>query len=175
MVGLERGTVELREYDPAWKRRYEAEVERLVSVVGDRLLDFEHVGSTAVEGLAAKPILDLVAVVDDLGDADDLIPVLEAEGYEHRPNDGVPDRLFFAKGPRTNRTHYLSVCERGSDPYREQVAFRDYLRDHPEVAAEYESLKRDLADAHADDRDAYTAGKEAFVERVLERALDPAN
>lgn len=176
MVGLERGTVELREYRPEWKRRYEAEVEQLEAVAGDRLLDFEHVGSTAVEGLAAKPILDLVAVVDDLDDADDLIPVLEAEGYEHRPNDGVPDRLFFAKGPRTNRTHYLSVCERESECYREQVAFRDYLRDHPEVAAEYESLKRDLAAAHADDRDAYTAGKEAFVERVLERALDdPAN
>ncbi|MFC7080444.1 GrpB family protein [Halorussus caseinilyticus] len=115
MVGLERGTVEIRSYRPEWGRHYEAEVERLQSVAGERLLDFEHIGSTAVEGLAAKPVIDL---------------------------------------------------------YREKLAFRDYLRDHPEVAAEYEELKRELADGHADDRDAYTAKKGEFVERVLADALD---
>ncbi|USZ68311.1 GrpB family protein [Halorussus salilacus] len=172
MVGLERGTVELREHDPAWTRRYEAEVERLQSVAGDRLRAFEHVGSTAVEGLAAKPVIDLVGTVDSLDDATDLVGVLESHGYEYRPNDEVPDRLFFARGPRSNRTHYLSICERESDTYREQVAFRDYLRENPEAAAEYEALKRDLADAHPDDRAAYTAGKSAFVERALQRALD---
>lgn len=171
-VGLKRGTVELRRYRPEWKRRYEAEVERLRSIAGDRLLDFEHVGSTAVEGLAAKPIVDLLAAVENLDEATDLVAVLEAHGYEYRPNDGVAGRLFLAKGPRSNRTHYLSLCERGNEYYRETVAFRDYLRNHPEAAAEYETLKRELADAHADDRDAYTAKKGEFVERVLAEALD---
>lgn len=170
-VGLERGTVELRPHRPEWERRYEAEVERLRAVAGDRLLDFEHVGSTAVEGLAAKPIIDLLAVVADLDAAADLAPVLEAHGYEYRPNDGVGGRLFFAKGPRTDRTHYLSLCERDGECYRETVAFRDYLRENPEVAAEYESLKRELAADHPDDRDAYTAKKGEFVERVLAEAL----
>ncbi|WP_135854584.1 GrpB family protein [Halorussus salinus] len=172
MVGLERGTVELSPYCPEWKRRYEAEVERLRSVASDRLLDFEHVGSTAVEGLAAKPVIDLLAVVGSLDEAADLVTTLEAHGYEYRPEDGVADRLFFAKGPRTNRTHYLSLCERDSECYREAIAFRDHLRANAEVAAEYEARKRELADAHPDDRDAYTAAKTEFVERVLADALD---
>lgn len=172
MVGVKRGTVELSPYQPEWKRRYEAEVERLQSVAGDRLHDFEHVGSTAVEGLAAKPIIDMLAVVEDAADAAALVPVLEERGYEHRPNDGVPDREFLAKGPRANRTHYLSLVERDGDRYREQVAFRDYLRSHSGVAAEYAELKRTLAEEYPDDRSAYTQRKGAFVERVLERALD---
>ncbi|UPV99815.1 GrpB family protein [Halorussus gelatinilyticus] len=171
MVGLERGTVELYPSDPEWRRHYEAEVRRLDAVAGDRLLEYEHVGSTAVEGLAAKPIIDLLAVVPDLDTARDLVPVLEAHGYEHRPNDDVPGRLFFAKGPRTDRTHYLSLTERDSDCYREAVAFREYLRSHPETAAAYEDLKRDLAEAHPDDRERYTAEKSEFVQRVLRRAM----
>lgn len=141
------------------------------SVTGDRPLEFEHVGSTAVEGLAAKPIIDLLAVVEDADDATALVPVLEDNGYEHRPNDGVPDREFLARGPRTNRTHYLSLVERDGDCYREQVAFRDYLRERSDVAAEYEALKRELAEEYPDDRSAYTERKGRFVERVLERAM----
>ncbi|WP_232820527.1 GrpB family protein, partial [Halorussus litoreus] len=134
--------------------------------------DFEHVGSTAVDGLPAKPIVDMIAVVTELDDAVELVPVLEDHGYEYRPNDAVADRLFFAKGPRTNRTHYLSLCERDSDCYREQVAFRDYLRANPEVAAEYGQLKRELAETYPDDRASYTEAKGEFVERVLAEAVD---
>ncbi|EMA52463.1 MULTISPECIES: GrpB family protein [Halococcus] len=170
MTGLERGTVALVPHDPGWKREYTAEVERLEPLVDEQLIEFEHVGSTAIEGLAAKPIIDMLAVVEDLDGAADLVPVLETHGYEHRPNDDVSGRLFLAKGPRTDRTHYLSVVERESDRYTEQIAFRNFLRSHPEVAAEYEELKRTLADAHSDDRDSYTAAKAAFIERVLERA-----
>ena len=172
MIGLERGTVALVAYRPEWKRYYEEEIRRLESIAGDRLLEYEHVGSTAIEGMAAKPIVDLLAVVDDLKDATELIPTLEAHGYEHRP-DEIPDRIFLARGPRTKRTHYLSLVERESASFRETVAFRDYLREHPEAAAEYERLKRELAARHPDDRSAYTEGKREFVERVLERALEP--
>lgn len=172
MVGLERGTVELVPYRPEWADRYEAEIERLEAIAGDRLLDFEHVGSTAVEGLSAKPIIDLLAVVADLDDVADLLAVLEAHGYEHRPNDDVDGRVFLAKGPKTDRTHYLSLVEREGEVYREQVAFRDYLREHPDVAAEYGRLKRELAAEYPDDRANYTAAKSEFVERVLRRALE---
>ncbi|WP_132058387.1 GrpB family protein [Halorussus amylolyticus] len=171
MVGLERGTVELRPYDSKWKRHYEAEVRRLDAVAGDRLREFAHVGSTAVEGLAAKPIIDMLAVVADLDAASDLVPLLESHGYEFRPNDDVPGRLFLAKGPRTERTHYLSLVERDGDCYREAVAFRDYLRSHPETAAEYEDVKRELAEAHPDEREKYTEKKGEFVQQVLQRAL----
>ena len=172
MPGLERGTVELVAHDPDWQREYAAEVERLEALVGERVIAFEHVGSTAIEGLAAKPIVDMLAVVDDLAAATDLVSVLESHGYEHRPNDDVSGRLFLAKGPRADRTHYLSIVERESDRYTDQIAFRDYLRSHPEVAVAYEELKRRLAVEYPDDRASYTEAKASFVQRVLERATD---
>jgi GrpB-like predicted nucleotidyltransferase (UPF0157 family) len=169
ILGLERGTVELKSYQPEWKRLYEAEIEQLQSIAGDRLLDFEHIGSTAIEGMAAKPIIDLLAVVENMETARDLIPVLEEHEYEYRPDGNVRGRLFFAKGPRTNRTHYLSLTERDSDFYAEKIAFREYLRTHPDAAAEYEGLKRKLANEHSDDRDEYTEKKGAFIEDILEQ------
>lgn len=171
MVGLERGTVELEPHDPAWRDAYEREVERLHELVGNYVVEFQHVGSTAVEGLPAKPVVDLLAVLDEATDITEVVTTLEANGYEHRPNDDVPDRAFLAKGPRSERTHYLSLVDRDGDCYREQVAFRDYLRAHPGVAEAYADLKRELAAEHPDDRSAYTAEKSAFVERVLADAL----
>jgi GrpB-like predicted nucleotidyltransferase (UPF0157 family) len=173
MVGLERGTVTLIPHQPEWKRRYEREVERLESIASDRLHEYEHIGSTAIEGLAAKPIIDLLAVIDNINDAcATLVPVLEKHGYEYRPDGDVRGRLFFAKGPRTKRTHYLSLTEQNSDFYAEKLAFREHLRAHPDVAAEYESLKRELANENPNDRDIYTEQKGTFIERVLEDAMD---
>lgn len=172
MVGLERGTVELVPYDDAWKRAFEAEADRLRSALGDRIVALDHVGSTAVEGLAAKPIIDILLVVDDLDDEQRWIDRLEAHDYAFRPDDPVPDRLFFAKGPEDDRTHYLSVTERESDTHVEQLLFRDYLRANPEAAAEYEQLKRDLAQRFPDDRSSYTERKSRFVQQVLRDARD---
>lgn len=172
MVGLERGTVELVPHDPTWREAYEAEVRRLESIAGDHFSSYEHVGSTAIEGIPAKPVTDLIALVADLEGARAVIPALEANGYEHRPDGDVAGRLFLAKGPRSERTHYLSITERGSEVHRETVAFRDYLRAHPDVAAEYAARKCDLAAEHPDDRGAYTAAKSGFVERITDRALD---
>jgi GrpB-like predicted nucleotidyltransferase (UPF0157 family) len=170
MVGLERGTVELVPHRDEWREAFETEAERLRSTLGDRLLAVEHVGSTAVEGLAAKPVIDVLAVVEESGDEEGWTRRLEPLGYEFRPDDGVPDRLFYAKGPESDRTHYLSVTERGSETHVEQLRFRDYLRDNPDVVAEYERLKRDLAEAYPDDRESYTSEKSAFVEEILRRA-----
>ena len=172
MVGLERGAVTLESHQPEWRRQYEKEVERLESIADDRLSGYEHIGSTAIDDLAAKPVIDLLAVVDDLSDARaTLVPVLENHGYEHRPGD-IRGRLFLAKGPRTNRTHYLSLTECNSDFHAEKLAFRDYLRENPGVAAEYESLKRELAENYPHDRESYTERKGSFVERILETAVD---
>lgn len=171
MVGLARGTVELEPYDESWVDAYEREAEHLDGLVGDDVEAFEHVGSTAIPGLPAKPIIDLLAVVPDRDTAERVADTLVEYGYERRPNDGVASRVFLAKGPRSNRTHYLSVVTPDSDCYREQVAFRDYLRAHPEVRDAYADLKRDLATEHGDDRAAYTAKKSAFVESVLDVAV----
>ncbi|AGB15112.1 hypothetical protein Halru_0477 [Halovivax ruber XH-70] len=172
MVGLERGTVELVTHRECWRGTFEAEANRLQDIAGDRLREIEHVGSTAVEGLPAKPIIDLLGLVDSLETARELVSVLEDHGYEHRPNDDVEDRVFLAKGPETERTHYLSLTTPGSATHREQVAFRDYLRATPSVASRYAELKRELAARYPDDRASYTRGKSDFVESIVDRALD---
>ncbi|MDQ2074540.1 GrpB family protein [Haloarcula sp. H-GB4] len=171
MIGLERGTVELVPYQAEWKPLYEKEVAHLKAVAGERLLDFEHIGSTAIEGVPAKPIIDILAVVEDLKDVRGFVRVLEENGYEYRPDDDVHGRLFFAKGPRTNRTHYLSLTEWESDFYHEKIAFREYLREHPEVAEQYASVKRALAQKYPKTRDKYTAEKSDFIQDVLDRAM----
>ncbi|ELZ95994.1 GrpB family protein [Haloferax sulfurifontis] len=173
-LGLARGTVELAAHDPRWREAYEREVERLRPRLGgaggDDSVRFEHVGSTAVPGLAAKPIVDLLVLVSDLDDAEGVARALEAAGYEERPDDDVPDRRFFVRGPPGRRTHYLSVTEVGSDCHREQVTFRDALRADDDLAAEYERHKRRLTEAHPDDRSRYTNAKASFVESVLDDA-----
>lgn len=170
MVGLERGTVELEPYREEWADLYKNEVQRLEDIAGNRFFDFEHIGSTAIEGLPAKPIIDILALVEDLGNAKDLIPVLEEHGYEHRPGD-TEGRLFFAKGPRTNRTVYLSITERGSEFYEETITFRDYLREHSGAAEEYASLKRRLAKQYPENREQYTAEKGHFIQEILDVAM----
>ncbi|EMA01492.1 GrpB family protein [Haloferax denitrificans] len=168
-LGLARGTVELVAHDPRWREAYEREVERLrprLCATAENGVRFEHVGSTAVPGLAAKPIVDLLVLVSDRDDAGDIARTLGAAGYEERPDD-VPDRRFFVRGPPDRRTHYLSLTEVGSDCHREQVAFRDALRADDDLAAEYERRKRRLAEAHPDERSQYTAAKSSFVESVL--------
>lgn len=172
MAGLERGTVELESHRAEWESEYETETERLCGLLGDHVHEFEHVGSTAVDGLPAKPIIDVLGVVESLETARELVPILEEHGYEYRPKDGVDDRVFLAKGPRIARTHYLSLTTPDSATYREQLAFRDYLRADPDVANEYGDLKHELAAQYPDDRASYTAEKSDFIESILGDALD---
>lgn len=179
-LGLARSTVEVVAHDPRWREAYEREVERLrpqldSNDAGNGGSDadgvrFEHVGSTAVPGLAAKPIVDLLVLVSDRDDAAGVARALEAAGYEERPDDDVSDRRFFVRGPPERRTHYLSLTEVGSDCHREQVAFRDALRADDDLAAEYERHKCRLAEAHPDERSRYTNTKASFVESVLDDA-----
>lgn len=171
MIGLERGIVELVPYQAEWTKRYEREVGRLTDIAGDRFVEFEHIGSTAIEGMPAKPIIDILAVVENLDEAEAVSSVLEKHGYERRP-DTVGERLFFTKGPRSNRTVYLSIAEMGSDFYAEKIAFRDYLRENPELAKRYASVNKRLAEEYPEDRDRYTADKGEFIRGVLDRAGD---
>lgn len=172
MVGVERGTVRLVTYDDEWERLFKAEAERLHAAFGDEVIAIEHVGSTAIEGMVAKPVIDLLLVAEDVGETETWRTSLAELGYAFRPDDPVEDRLFFARGPESERTHYLSVTERGSDTHVEQLAFRDFLRENPDRAQAYARLKRELAAEFPDDRESYTEGKSRFVRRVLEEAMD---
>ena len=99
MIGLKRGTVQIVSYQPGWRRLFEEEAVTLRSAVGCHALEIEHVGSTAIEGMDAKPIIDIIVAVDSLDGARELVPIVEALGYTYKKNDDVPGRVFFVKGP----------------------------------------------------------------------------
>jgi GrpB-like predicted nucleotidyltransferase (UPF0157 family) len=153
-----------------WPRLFEEEAARLRAALGDPAPLIEHTGSTAIAGMDAKPIIDLMLAVPSLEQATALVPVLEGLGYEYRGDGGAPGRLFFAKGPRSQRTHHLSLAEPTSALWREALLFRDYLRSHPEAAETYRHLKHGLAAQHPADRAAYTSGKDALIKATLAAA-----
>lgn len=171
---LVREHVDIVPYDPRWRDLFEREKAHLLAVLPTGILRrIEHFGSTAVPGLASKPIVDMLVEVSALDDVKArVVPVLESEGYDYiwRPTSGddVPPRYawFIRRDSAGARTHHIHMVEAGF-PHWESLAFRDYLRAHPDVAAEYAALKRRLAADLSSDRVAYTAGKTEFIQRVL--------
>ncbi len=135
------------------------------------MVRLEHVGSTAVPGLAAKPIIDLQLSVDTLERRERYVEPLEGLGYLFAPDPESPARHFFARPPERPRAYHLHVCEAGGDVELRHLAVRDFLRAHADEAARYAALKRELAARHATDRLAYIEGKEAYVTALEERAV----
>ncbi len=163
------GAVRVVEYRTEWVADFEAERDRLAEVFSGSGAAIEHIGSTAVPGLAAKPIIDVLVGVERLEDAEVRIEPLRALGYEYVPEyeREIPDRRYFRRPSRRPRTHHLHCVEHGGRLWRRHLAFRDRLRASPEKAAEYGALKRSLASAHPDDRTAYLEGKDPFIRRIL--------
>jgi GrpB-like predicted nucleotidyltransferase (UPF0157 family) len=163
-------TVVLVPYDEAWPSLFVEERARIERALGSWAEGIEHVGSTAVPGLAAKPILDIMVGVGSLRDAEQYIRPLEQLCYECRGEAGVPGRLFFRKGDP--RSHHLHVTEIGSEFWERHLVFRDYLRAHPGTAREYARIKQHLADRSRTDRAAYTEAKTAFISEVVRCATE---
>jgi GrpB-like predicted nucleotidyltransferase (UPF0157 family) len=164
------------EPDPRWPAVFEAEAARLRAACGARVTSIEHVGSTSVPGLPAKPVVDIQAVVPTLADADALVPTIVALGYEYHAHweSEIPRRRYFVKRGDGARLHHLHVVESGYWLGVEQLEFRDHLRRRPDVAARYAALKRDLAARFPDDRDAYTQAKSEFIGDELAAVRDAA-
>jgi GrpB-like predicted nucleotidyltransferase (UPF0157 family) len=162
-------------YDPQWPLIYEEEKARILRVIGHRLVAIEHIGSTSVPGLGAKPIIDISAAVHRLSDADECIEPLRSIGYKFRsPSEvGIPERRYFNRGPADvpNQHFHLHIFELTSDFWRENLLFRDFLRNHPDVASQYYELKKELAARYVSDTDAYTEAKRPFIESVLAQAI----
>jgi GrpB-like predicted nucleotidyltransferase (UPF0157 family) len=170
-LGLQRGIVRLVSYDPEWQQLFEVEKNALESVLGDSLIAVEHIGSTAVPGIKAKPILDLMVAIKSLDAWERIREPLSTLGYEFRTDFRKEHgHILFVKGPEECRTHYLKVTECNSDFWTEHVLFRDYLISHPEYRDEYQRIKESLLEAYGGDRAPYTKGKEVFVKRVLNLA-----
>lgn len=159
----------IEDYDPRWPQRFETLRARVSAVLGTLAAAIEHVGSTAVPGLASKPIIDIDVLLQSQTDLQSAIERLAAMGYAYEGDLGIAGREAF-RAPASEFRHHLYVCQPNSPAYQQHLAFRDYLRTHPEDACAYESLKRSLAERFGSDRDAYTQGKTEFIEAILRRA-----
>lgn len=163
--------VEIVSYDPSWAKRFHEEADLLRPVLGDWLVGtIEHIGSTAVPGLAAKPVIDIMASVESLAGSRPAIAAAVALGYCYAPYQ-VELEHWFCKPSPAFRTHHLHLVPVGSPQWRRPIAFREYLRAHSDVASEYEGLKRRLAHEHRLDREAYTQAKHPFITRITDAAL----
>jgi GrpB-like predicted nucleotidyltransferase (UPF0157 family) len=169
--GRPDATVEVVAYSAQWPVLFDQERAALAASLGAVAVSVEHIGSTAVPGLAAKPTIDILVVVDDMTGFTARIPALETLGYEHRPHNtlvGSPTHAFLRKVVDGKRTNHLHVVLAGSPQIERYRRFRDALRSDPELAERYAALKRDLARRHADDRMRYVEEKSAWVDAVVE-------
>ncbi len=167
--------VEIVRYDPSWPRRAALHIARLNRLLARWLTQpIEHVGSTAIPGLPAKPIIDLQAAVVDLAATDRITERLAPDGWHPVPVelDQRPWRRLYVLPENDRRAAHLHVLSQDSPRWHEQLTFRDALRADPGLVAEYADLKTDLSAQHAEDREAYTRGKTSFVRRIVRSAAE---
>jgi GrpB-like predicted nucleotidyltransferase (UPF0157 family) len=155
-------------HDPRWSAEFERESRLLASLFEPELVAIHHIGSTAIPGIVAKPVIDMLAVVADLAVLDSAAPALAQVGYEAKGEFGIAGRRYFRKdsGPRI-RTHQLHGFESGAPEIRRHLVFRDYLIAHPDVAREYSALKQDLVARFGNDMTSYSDGKTDFIRGVV--------
>ena len=169
--------IHIEPYNSEWPQKFESEAKILRELLDkNQIVVIEHVGSTSIAGLSAKPIIDILIGVKSLLEAKSLIPGLEELGYSFWADDPRKDGYYLVKGlpPNGPRTFHIHITEIGSERWN-QLLFRDYLRNHSEEAKEYEKLKMGLAEIYKTDREAYTDAKGEYVKSVLEKAKNGSN
>lgn len=164
-------SVAIVEYDPQWPTLFEEERRKVLNLIGDKVLAIEHIGSTAVPGLGAKPIIDMMAGVQGPAEADQCIPMLRKIGYtSFTPSQGSDRYYCCGKGPHSAGYH-LHLVRFKSHEWEKHLLFRDYLRTHLEIARQYYELKKELAVKYNSDRGGYTEAKASFIEPVIAKAF----
>lgn len=165
--------VEVLPYNPVWKTEFNRIKEQLLNYVGDLIIAIEHVGSTSIEGLSAKPIIDIDLVMESYEILPEIIERLQQYGYEHQGNLGIEGREAFRRSEKDGFMNYhLYVCPKNGKGYVEHIAFRDYLRSNATACLEYEAVKLRLAEQYRYDIDAYCEGKTAIVTSILKKAMN---
>jgi len=163
----------LEPHQTSWACDFNAEAARVRAALGSVLLNLQHIGSTAVSGIFAKPIIDALAEVTSVAALDELAPQMEALGYEALGEFGIPGRRYFRKDDASGmRTHQIHAFAKGSPELTRHLAFRDYLRAHPDVAQAYSLLKQKLVATCRGDFEAYMDGKDAFIKETERKALE---
>lgn len=164
--------IRVLDHDPSWCDDFAAESKRIVAALSVVLVRIHHIGSTAIPGTKAKPIIDILLEVTSLPALDEKTSAMEGLGYEAMGEFGIPGRRYFRRNNSAGiRTHHVHAFEVGTRHVVRHLAFREYMRAHPAIARAYGELKEGLAAAHATDDAAYAAGKDAFVKHHQSRAL----
>jgi GrpB-like predicted nucleotidyltransferase (UPF0157 family) len=161
-------------YEEGWAEIFAVAKRELRVALAPFVLDIEHIGSTAVPGLAAKPVIDIQVGVRTLDDSAEIVTAMESLGYEYVPEfeDELPDRRYFRRWADGRRSHQVHLVERSNtDWWDRHVRFRDWLRNHDDDRDRYGALKLKLAAAHRDDRRAYTDAKSDFIRRIEEKSF----
>src|SRR3989344_3904601 len=172
MIGLKRGVVKLASHDKEWALEFEKERTRLQENLGDRVIDIQHIGSTAVPKLCAKPIIDISIGIRRLKDANKLTRIMNLLGYRFHKKSA--QEIFFAKGPDARRTHYVHVMRYKGAKWMTDMLFRDYLLTHVRHTIQYGHLKEKLAKKYPTDKESYTGGKNSFIKMTLQLATNHA-
>ncbi|MBM7553576.1 GrpB family protein [Thalassobacillus pellis] len=162
--------VEVTSYNPEWKRKFEKEAKLLRDIFGVLVADIHHIGSTSVECMKAKPIIDIMPVVYDIKKVDEKNDDMRKIGYQPKGEYGIPGRRYFRKGGDL-RTHHVHIFEFGDNNIERHLAFRDYLRTYTQARVDYGNLKTKLAERFPNDMDSYIEGKEKFVVKLEGEAL----
>lgn len=160
----------IQAYDPQWPQLYAVEERHLWEILSSSAVQIEHIGSTSVPGLAAKPIIDISVAVRDLADAPACVPALGDLGYVEVPINPICQRRLFCKGSYNEGTHHVHFTVHGSVMWAEPMLFRNYLRTHPTAAAWYQQIKRDSATKHQNDLNGYHDAKAGCVGTLMEQA-----
>ncbi|MCG7343185.1 GrpB family protein [Sporosarcina sp. ACRSL] len=173
MLGLNKDVVALTSYRDEWKELFAQEKNLLESLIGEYVVDIQHIGSTATEGIAAKPMLDVLIGVSSLDDVKkfDKYRLKDADIY-HLGRVEIEGKEVFAKFSdleELTKTHVYHVVEYGGDWWKQHTLFRDYLNDHPDIARQYEMLKKEAALKYPNNERLYTEAKKAFVDDVLKK------
>jgi len=154
-------------YDRTWKSDFEEIKAEIENVIGDFIIGIEHVGSTSVEGMSAKPCIDLDVIIEDYSVFDTVVSKLESIGYIHEGDLGIKDREAFKYSDKPHlKTHHLYVCPQYSEELHRHMSFRDYLRSHPEAVRKYSSVKETAARMFPEDIDKYIEYKSPCIEEI---------
>ena len=170
-LGLRRGTVAVEPHDRQWEVAAQQTIAQLREILGDTAVDIQHIGSTSVRNICAKPIIDIAVGVRDFRDILGLNGVLEDNGFIFRGQD-VPDQYLYVCGDENTRTHHIHTVIYNSEAWNNYINMRDYMNCHNEEAQAYSKLKEKLARQYPDDRNRYTELKSGLIAKILAKAHD---
>lgn len=161
--------IEVVPHNPEWKIKYQKEADKIYNIMKEEIVKIHHIGSTSIEGIYAKPVIDILVEVKDINNVDNYNEEMKSLGYIAKGEYGIKGRRFFLKG-LYNRTHHVHIFQKGDFEIERHINFRNYMREHKEEAKQYEELKKELAFKFRYDIDSYCEGKDNFIKEIDEKA-----